>query len=177
MQGANQSPHQYPAVDTGGFYWATRGMSELRSAEGRRRGAEPSGKTVMRINYSEDEDFNNQALMWEANQRRSIKGRKGQSALRELEAALLALPEKRLIANELERKDGEVCAVGALAKFKGVENPMVGDSFGDYDELEVDEYEIEQAIIDHAQKLGVPKLVAVAIVGKNDDMFYVHGEV
>ena len=96
-----------------------------------------------RITYSEDDDFNNQGLMWMANQERSIKGRKGQAALRELEAALLALPEKRLISGELENAVGEVCAVGALAKFKGKDNPRVGDCFGEQGEMSVTYDEIE----------------------------------
>jgi hypothetical protein len=123
----------------------------------------------MRINFCDDEDFNNQALLWEANQERSIKGRKGQAALRELEAALLALPEKRLIANELENAQGEVCAIGALVKFSGKENPRVGDSFGDHGEMSVGEAEIERITLDLAEALGVPRLVAVAIVYENDD--------
>ena len=123
----------------------------------------------MRIAISEDEDFNNQVAFWEANLERSLKGHKGQAALRELEAALLALPIKRLIANELENEQGEVCAVGALAKFKGKENPMLGDSFGDFDELSVNEDDIERVTVQLAQDLGLPRMVAQAVVYENDD--------
>jgi hypothetical protein len=128
---------------------------------------------MSRITYCDDEDFQNQAYLWEANQERSIKGRKGQAALRELEAALLALPEKRLIANELENSKGEVCAVGALAKFKGKENPMVGDSFGD-EGLTLNEDEIERVTVRFATELGVPSMVAVAVVHENDDCWSVN---
>jgi hypothetical protein len=125
---------------------------------------------MSRINYCDDEDFQNQAFLWEANQERSIKGRKGQAALRELEAALLALPEKQLIADELENAEGQVCAVGALARFKGKENPMVGDSFGsEEDNLTINEDKIERVTVDFAQELGVPRMVAIAIVHENDD--------
>lgn len=55
---------------------------------------------------------------WEANVERSIKGRKGQKALRDLRDALLAMPEKRLIADEFATPDGEVCAVGAAVAYK-----------------------------------------------------------
>ena len=47
---------------------------------------------MARIAYSDDEDFPGQFGMWQANCDRSFSGRAGRSVLRELEAALLALP-------------------------------------------------------------------------------------
>jgi hypothetical protein len=127
----------------------------------------------MRLTFDEDEDFNNQSLLWEANQERCIRGKKGQAALRELEAALLALPQKRLITDELENAQGDVCAIGALARFKGKENPMIGDSFGDpEDSLTIGVDEIERATIALAQELGVPRLAALAVVRENDEDDY-----
>src|SRR6266436_3595798 len=67
----------------------------------------------MRIGYSEDEDYQGQFALWRANLNRCLLGKKGQQALRELHEALIALPEKRLIAGSLA-EDGEVCAIGAL---------------------------------------------------------------
>lgn len=125
----------------------------------------------MRINCADEEDFPGQAELWQANCERSLNGKKGQAALRELAAALLALPEKKLIADELENEAGEVCAIGALAKFKGKENPKIGDSFGDFDELEANSDEIERATVSLAQELGVPRMVAIAVVCENDDCF------
>lgn len=58
--------------------------------------------------------------MWRANVQRAINGRRGQQALADLEAALLALPEKRLIAGALCTEFGEVCTVGALIVHKRV---------------------------------------------------------
>jgi hypothetical protein len=43
-----------------------------------------------------------------------VTGRKGQAALRALEAALVALPRPRLVAGQLVTAEGDVCAVGAL---------------------------------------------------------------
>lgn len=116
----------------------------------------------MRIGYSEDEDFAGQFELWQANCRRSLQGKKGQAALRELEAALLALPDKRLIEGEMIDKDGDVCAIGALAKHKGrdlLAEPHVGDpdEFGGDGEME--EIGVE---------LGMPRLVAWKVVCKND---------
>jgi hypothetical protein len=56
-------------------------------------------------------------MLWEQATQRALSGKRGQAALRDLEGALLALPEKRLIESYLA-KDGEVCAVGALVLAK-----------------------------------------------------------
>jgi hypothetical protein len=106
----------------------------------------------MRIGYSEDEDFPGQFGLWQANCRRSLKGKAGQAVLRELEQALLALPEKRLISYELKNEEGEVCAVGALAKYRGVETTKA-------DPEEMEEVGVE---------LGMPRLVAWKVVCVND---------
>lgn len=58
-------------------------------------------------------DFNNQAELWEMALFRAINGKRGQRALRELEQALLELPEPRLISGHLAA-NGQVCAVGAM---------------------------------------------------------------
>lgn len=50
----------------------------------------------------------------------AIRGRRGQRCLREMLAALDAMPVKRLIAGELE-KAGEVCALGALGRARGID--------------------------------------------------------
>lgn len=43
----------------------------------------------MRISYSDEEDHPGQFELWQANVTRSLKGKNGQRALRELESALL----------------------------------------------------------------------------------------
>lgn len=109
----------------------------------------------MRIGYSEYEDFPGQFGLWQGNCQRSLKGRAGQDVLRRLEAALLALPEKKLIAGELVDDEGAVCAIGALAKHEG----KLTD-----DLRALGEYNVEEAGID----LGMPRLVAWKIVEMND---------
>ena len=47
-------------------------------------------------------------------------GKRGQQFFRDLVAALDALPEKRLIKEEIQRTDGEVCALGAVGKLRGL---------------------------------------------------------
>lgn len=104
----------------------------------------------MRINYCE-EDFPGQFGLWQANCTRSLKSKRGQASLLELEAALLALPTKRLIAGELDDGD-DCCAVGALARFKGI-TPNADA-----------EYEMEEVGVE----CGLPKLVAWKVVEFND---------
>lgn len=57
---------------------------------------------------------------WEVNSRRVLTSKRGQAALRELEQALLALPEPRLIDDMISDGHG-VCAIGALAAYKQVQ--------------------------------------------------------
>lgn len=106
----------------------------------------------MRINYTDEEDFPGQYGLWQANCRRSMQGKPGQRALRELEAALLALPTKQLIADVLEDEDGRVCAIGALAKAKSI-TPTADPG-----------YEMEAVGVE----LGMPRLVAWEVVAQND---------
>lgn len=49
----------------------------------------------------------------------AIRGKRGQTLLREMLAALDAMPEKRLIQHELEL-GGQVCALGCLGKARGL---------------------------------------------------------
>ena len=56
--------------------------------------------------YDDYPDYPNASDLWEANLRRALAGKRGKKALAELREALLALPERRLIA-------GALCTVGA----------------------------------------------------------------
>lgn len=49
-----------------------------------------------------------------------MRGKRGQLLLRDLLAALDAMPEKSLIAHELQQ-DGEVCALGACGVHRGMD--------------------------------------------------------
>lgn len=56
-----------------------------------------------------------------AHQRSAMYGKRGQRLLRDLIAALDAMPEKRLVSDVLVEKDsGEVCALGCLGKARGL---------------------------------------------------------
>ena len=107
---------------------------------------------MARLNYSDDEDFSGQCALWQANCRRSLRGLAGQRALRDLETALLALPEPRLIRDRLWQ-DGEVCAIGAYAQYKG---------------LDIRTWDPEDESDEVGVAAGMPRLVAWKVVEFND---------
>lgn len=70
---------------------------------------------MSRSGYSEDLD--EWALIrWRGAVASAIRGKRGQAFLKELEAALLDLPEKKLCSYDFANSEsGEVCALGAVA--------------------------------------------------------------
>lgn len=74
---------------------------------------------MSRSGYTEDIDDNWAAIRWQGQVASATRGKRGQKFFRELLAALDALPEKKLIPDELEKSDGCVCALGALGKARG----------------------------------------------------------
>jgi len=111
---------------------------------------------MSRINYSEDEDYPGHFDLWQANCRRSLEGKRGQEELRVLRDALLAMPDKRLIHGSLESEDGEVCAIAAYAKHKGLDISAFDPEY-DSDEVGI--------------AAGMPRLVAWKVVEMNDMHF------
>ena len=107
----------------------------------------------MRISYSDDEERPGQFALWDANCRRSLKGKAGQRELRELEVALLALPEKRLIHGSLVDDDGDVCAIACYAKHKGID---------------LSKFDPEDESHEVGIAAGMPRLVAWKVVAFND---------
>lgn len=74
---------------------------------------------MSRSGYSDDGD---NIAMWRGQVANAIRGKRGQQFLRDLITGLDALPEKVLIANQLQDKDtGCVCALGAVGLKRGVE--------------------------------------------------------
>lgn len=75
---------------------------------------------MSRSGYSDDGD--NWALIcWRGAVASSIRGKRGQSFLKEIVTALDNLPEKSLIAGDFQSKiSGEFCTLGAVAKQRGI---------------------------------------------------------
>lgn len=86
-----------------------------------------------RSGYSDDNDDPLALGRWRAQVESAMRGKRGQRFFRDLIAALDALPEKKLVKNELETKGGAVCALGALARLRGV--VLTGLDTEDYGKL------------------------------------------
>jgi len=77
---------------------------------------------VSRSQYDEDcQDWD--LIQWRSEVRSAIRGRRGQALLRDMLAALDALPAPRLIYGYLYRDgpEGGVCALGAVGRARGVD--------------------------------------------------------
>lgn len=74
---------------------------------------------MSRSGYSHD---NEGVAMWRGMVASATRGKRGQQFFKDLLAALDAMPAKRLITDQLQdNPTGEVCAIGALGKARGVD--------------------------------------------------------
>jgi hypothetical protein len=109
---------------------------------------------MSRSGYSDDCDDTWALIRWRGAVTSAIRGKRGQAFLRELIGALDAMPEKRLIAEELACPDG-VCAMGAVAAARGL------------DPSQVDPYD-RGAV---ARFMGLPHAMVAEIAFENDGDF------
>ena len=91
---------------------------------------------MSRSGYIDDYDDQWSLIRWRGAVKSALKGKRGQAFLRELVAALDALPEKRLVANSLQAPSGEFCALGAVGHMRGI----------NLDELDPDDMERVSAV-------------------------------
>jgi hypothetical protein len=76
--------------------------------------------TMSRSGYCEDMDDQWSLIRWRGAVASAIRGKRGQALLRDMIAALEAMPKKELVANELECADG-ICALGAVGRARGID--------------------------------------------------------
>ncbi len=107
---------------------------------------------MSRSGYSED--CENLGL-WRGAVESAIRGKRGQAFLREMAAALDAMPVKELIAGEVVRDSEHVCAIGAVAVARGLDVEGIDVSDGD----------------DVGKTFGVAGALAKEIAFMNDDDF------
>jgi hypothetical protein len=106
---------------------------------------------MSRSGYSDDyEQWS--LIRWRGAVASAIRGNRGQAFLREMIEALDAMPEKRLIEEELEL-NGEVCAMGAVAVKRGL------------DVSNIDPTEREEV----AKAFGIAEAMAAEIAYENDE--------
>lgn len=79
------------------------------------------GRPVMsRHGLCDDLDDNWDLIRWRGRVASAIRGKRGQALIRDLRDALDAMPEKRLITEELVNGDGDVCSLGSVGVKRGV---------------------------------------------------------
>lgn len=79
---------------------------------------------MSRCGYSEGLD-EWELIRWRGAVTSAIRGQRGQAFLKELVEALDALPEKKLVADELVTPSGEVCAIGSVMVKRGLTDQAV----------------------------------------------------
>lgn len=90
---------------------------------------------------------------------RSIRGRRGQSFLRDLADQLDALPVKRLVANSFEQGP-EVCTLGSVTRARGIAMDDIPTA---------DEYGFSEAPGIAAARLNIAPALAAEIMYENDE--------
>lgn len=113
---------------------------------------------MSRSGYSDDIDDNWAWIRWRGYVASAIRGNRGQAFLHEMLAAMDALPEKKLITNDLETPEGAVCAIGSVGRARGI----------DMSELDPEDYEKV------ASTFGINAKLAQEIVYLNDEAFSGH---
>jgi hypothetical protein len=110
---------------------------------------------VSRSGYTDD--YDNWALIrWRGAVKAAIRGKRGQAFLRELLAALDAMPEKRLIDQSFSAQ-GSYCALGTVFAARGVE-----------------QLDAEKLVFDYipgmaAKALGIAPVLCAEIMYENDE--------
>lgn len=112
-----------------------------------------------RSGYTDEDDDNTHGL-WRGAVERAIFGKRGQAFLREMGAALDAMPVKELVADDVVRSDGKVCAIGAVALARKV----------DVSSLDITDQE------EVGKTFGIARSLAAEIAYENDDDFGARNE-
>lgn len=121
---------------------------------------------MSRSGYTDDGWGDWHAIMYRGAVKSAIRGKRGQAFLRELLAALEAMPERKLIAGRLER-DGCHCTLGVIGAARGIDLKALD---APYDCAPEDVDYIEEA--DHSkmvEQFGVAAALLREIQYENDE--------
>jgi hypothetical protein len=135
---------------------------------------------MSRSGYTGETDDNWCSICWRGAVASAIRGRRGQAFLREMLAALAALPAPRLIKNDFST-EGEVCALGAVARSRGLDvttwmdrdDPYFGEwinmteGFSWYLTLPPSDAEVNRDRV--VADLAIPNALACEIMYENDE--------
>ena len=95
-------------------------------------------------------------IRWRGAVKSAMSGKRGQAFLREMLAALDAMPHKVLVRNELVTARGHVCAMGAVCVARGLDVSGVDEE----DRFQVGEL------------MGIAPAMVAEIAFENDDDFW-----
>lgn len=127
--------------------------------------------------YDDYDDGDPQAVLnygrWQRNSRAVLTSKRGQKALRDIEAALLALPEPRLAYETFHKVEGdkvECCVLGAVARARGVEPPewLNGEDFKWRDTVDHEPASPEDTAFWAEKNLGLAFTLAYNLMDLND---------
>ena len=110
---------------------------------------------MSRSGYSDDCDQWD-LIRWRGAVTSAIRGKRGQQALREIAAALDALPTQELAAESLVTADGEYCTLGALGRARGLDMSSIDP-------------EDREAV---ARTFGIAEALAAEVMYLNDEGVY-----
>lgn len=102
-----------------------------------------------------DDGDANLTNLWRGAVASAIRGKRGQAFLKELLAAMDAMPDKRLIAHELV-EEGAVCALGSVGRARGITN---------MEDFDPEDHETIAALF------KIPHAMACEIMFMNDEAF------
>lgn len=105
---------------------------------------------MSRSGYSTDCDYLD---LYRASVDRAIKGKRGQAFMKELAAAMDAMPVKRLIAHEIQDETGEVCAIGSVCLARSIDPCTI-------------DYELPEHV---GAVMGIARSLAAEIEFENDE--------
>ena len=126
---------------------------------------------MSRHGYTDDCDDNWANIRWRGQVASAIRGKRGQTFLKELEVALLALPHKRLCLGVLSNGD-DVCALGAVAVQREIKKGAnsLDEAMQKIKQADPSELDAE----DTAAEMGIATQLAQEIMFINDEWGY-HG--
>ena len=118
----------------------------------------------MRVDVADEEQYSGEFALWQANCDRSMKGKKGHAALKEMERALVAMPVKEIYADVLVEQGGCMCAIGAVMVQRKIDEGMSREDA--LDECSMRDPECVETIAE--KELGFPHMVAWSTAYEND---------
>lgn len=112
---------------------------------------------MSRSGYDDCGDNDWALICWRGAVNSAMKGKRGQAFLKEMLAAIDAMPSKRLSHGFADQ--GTVCALGSVAEARGI----------DVSDLDSDDPDSRFPI---AQRLGIAPAMAAEIMWENDESYY-----